>query len=109
MADIERLGVPVEARLELGAIVRLQHVDTEWQPLSNLVEEADRRALVAPIVDLQDSDTRAVVDGGELIEPFACPRDALEELHVHLQAVPGLGLLVAFPAFTVRLVLLIGR
>ena len=31
-----------------------------------------------------------VVDGSELIEPLGCPGDALEELHVHLQAVTRL-------------------
>ena len=109
MPDIQRLGMPVELGLELCAIVSLQHMDTERESLSDLVEEPDRRALVAGIVDLENPDTGAVVDRGELVEAFARPWDALEELHVHLQAVPGLGLLVAFPALTVRLVLLIGR
>ena len=84
MPDIQRLGVPMEPRLELCAIVRLQDQDTEREPLPNLVQETDCRALVAGIIDLQYSDTGAVVDGGELIEPFPRPRDAFEELHVHL-------------------------
>ena len=52
MADIERLGISVEAGLELGPIVCLQHANPEWQPFSNLVEELDRRAPVAPVIDL---------------------------------------------------------
>jgi hypothetical protein len=79
------------------------------EPFSNLVQESNGCALIAGIVDIQDSDTGAIVDGSELIQPFSRPRDALEELHVHLQAVSRLGLLAAFPALTVRLVLLIRR
>jgi len=107
--DIQRFGVPMEPGLELGSIVSLQNEDAERKSISNLVQELDCRALIAGIVDLQDSDTRAVVDGGELIEPLTGPRDALKELHVHLQAVPGLGLLVPFPTLAVRLMLLVGR
>src|SRR5690606_20143836 len=61
----------------------------------------------AGVVDLEHPDTRAVVDGGELIEPLARPRDALEELHVHLQSMTGLRLLVALPALLMGLVLLV--
>ena len=95
--------------MELCAIVRLQREDPERESLSNLVQEADCRALITPIVDLQDSNTSAVVDRRELIEPFSCPRNPLQELHIHLQAVPRLGFLVALPALTVRLVLLVSR
>ena len=49
MADIQRLGMPVEPGLELGAIV-----------------------------DLKDADTGAVVDGCERVEALSGPRDALE-------------------------------
>ena len=43
--------------------------------------------------------------------PWAFDGDVLllKELDIHLQAVPRLGLLVAFPPFLMRLVLLIGR
>jgi hypothetical protein len=91
----------MEARLELGTIVRLQCEDPERESLSNLVQEADGRTLIAPIVDLQDSDPRAVIDSGELIEPFARARNALKKLHVHLQAVAGLRFLIALPALLV--------
>jgi len=85
--DIQRLGVPVGPGLELATIVGLQDEDTEWEPFSNLVEESDCRTLVAGIVDFQDSDPGAVVDGGELVEVLRRSRNALKELHVHLQAV----------------------
>ena len=109
MPDTERFGVPVKLRLELGTVVGLQDEDTEWEPLSNRVQEPDCRALVAGIVDFQYPDAGTVVNGSELVEPFRGSRDALEELHVHLQAMARLGLPVALPAFTVRLVLLVGR
>src|SRR4026208_388985 len=84
-------------------------MDAEREAVPDLLKESDCGALIAGIVDLQHADARAVVDGGELIEPLAGPGDALEELHVQRQAVPRLGLLVASPALMVRLVLLIGR
>lgn len=48
--------------------------NTEQKPLSNLVQELDCRALVAGIVDLQYSDTGAVVDRSERIEPLTGPK-----------------------------------
>jgi hypothetical protein len=65
--------------------------------------------VVAGVVNLQDPNPRAIIDGRELIQASPRPRDALQELHVYLQSVTGLGLLVALPAFAVRLVLLICR
>ena len=61
------------ARLELGAIVRLQRQYAERQPLSDLIEEPDCGALIAPIVDLEDAYPGAVVDGSELVEALAGP------------------------------------
>jgi hypothetical protein len=95
-------------RLELSTIVGLQDQDSKGQSFSNLVQEADGRALLASIVNLQYPDTGAIIDSGELIQALARPGDALKELHVHLQAVSGLRLLVPFPAFAVRPVLLVG-
>jgi hypothetical protein len=45
-------------------------VNAEREPLSDLVEELDRVALIASIVDLEDAGTGAVVDRRELIEPL---------------------------------------
>ena len=95
--------------LELGAVVGLHDVHAERQPPQDVVDEADRRALVAGVVDLEHANARAVVDGRELIEALSGARDPLEELHVHLQAVARLRLLVSLPALPVRPVLLIGR
>ena len=99
----------MEPRLEFGAVVPLEREDAEWETLSDLVQESDRRALIAPVIDLQDPDSGAVIDGRELVELLAGAWDSLEELHIHLQAVPGLGFLVSLPTFSVRLMLLIGR
>ena len=63
----------------------------------------------ARVIHLEHPDARAVVDRRELIEPFLRPRDALQELDVHLEAVAGLGLFVTFPAEPVGPILLIGR
>lgn len=62
--------MPVEVRLELSAVIRLQSDDPECQSLSDLVQDADCCALISPIVDLQYPDPCAVVESGELIEPF---------------------------------------
>src|SRR5689334_5964270 len=109
MADVALLKMPVEAGLELSPIVGLDDQDPKGQPSNNLIHEADRRSLVARIVDLEDSYSRAIVDGGELIQALLGAGDPLKELDVQLQAMPGLGLLIAQPGASFRPMLLIGR
>src|SRR5215469_6812002 len=109
MADILFLEVPVEAGLELGAIVRLDDQDSKGEPPDNLVHEADGRRLVAGIVDLEHPNARAVVDGRELIEAPSRACNPLKELHVHLYAMPGLKLLVSLPGPDSGPKLLVGR
>ncbi len=101
--------MPVEPRLELSAVIGLQHHDAEWESLSDFVQEPNSGALITPVVDLENAYPGAVIDGGELIKALLGPWDTLKELQVHLQAVTGLGLLIALPALTVRPVLLVGR
>jgi hypothetical protein len=48
--------VVVELRPELGRVVRLDHLDPEGQLLEHVVDEADRRRLIEPVVDPQDPD-----------------------------------------------------
>jgi hypothetical protein len=75
--------MPVELRLKLSTIVGLHHVDAERQPVPHVVDESDRGALVARVVvDLQHAKPRAIVTGGELIEPLTGAGDPLEELDV---------------------------
>src|SRR5262245_8306848 len=99
--------MPVKARLELGTVVGLDNQHSKWQTSQYLVDEADRRALVARVVDLQHAEPRAVIDRRELIEPLLGARNPLEELDVHRQTMPRLRLLVPLPAFGMRAVLLI--
>jgi hypothetical protein len=80
----QALEVPVELRLEFGAVVGLHHVHAKRQPADDLVDELHGRALVARVDDLQDANPRAIVNGRELIQPSPRPRDALQELHVRL-------------------------
>lgn len=63
----------MKSRLKLGAVVCLNDVHPKWSPSHHLVGEFDRRALVARIVHFQHANARAVVDGGELIEPLWVP------------------------------------
>ena len=91
----------------LRAVVRLNDVDAERQAPTDVGDKAHGAALVAHVVHRQDPNARAVVDGGELIETRPRAGNALEKLHINLQAVAGLGLLVALPALRVRSVLLI--
>jgi hypothetical protein len=53
VANVERLGKPVELRLEFGAIVGLQDVNAERQATDDSVEELHRRPLIAGIVYLR--------------------------------------------------------
>ena len=101
--------MPVKVGLELGAIVGLNDKDAEGESPEDVINEGDRRALIARVKNLQHANPRAVVDGGELIKPPARARDALEKLDVDLQAMPRLRLLVARPAVRVPPVLVVGR
>lgn len=96
--------VVVELAGELGAVVRLDHVDAEGEARQEVVEELDRGLLVAAREDLEHPQAGAVVDGRELVEPLALRSDGSDELDVDLDAVPRLGLLVALPALLTALV-----
>ena len=109
MPDVFRLEMPVETRLELSAVIGLDDQDTEGQTTKDLIHELDGGALIAGVVNLEDADTRAVVDGGELIQALLSAWDPLEELHIQLQPMSGLRLLIALPGLTLPLMLLIGR
>ena len=99
--------MPMKARLELRAVVGLDDETRNGRRRQHLVDEADRRALVAGIVDLEHADARAVIDRRELVEPLPRAGDPLEELHIHLQPMARLRLLVPLPALRVRAMLLV--
>jgi hypothetical protein len=52
VADIERLQVPVKLGLEFGAIVGLHDLNAEGQASADFLNEANRRALMARVIDL---------------------------------------------------------
>ena len=93
--NVTRLEMPVEFRLELGAVVPSEH--------------EVGRSLVAAVVHLQHAKTCAVVDRRELIETAMRARDSFQEFHLELPSVAGLRLLLALPARTVRAMLLTRR
>jgi len=84
MADIMFLEVPVEARLELGPVVRLDDEHPKGESTKDLVDEVYRGRMVAGIVDLEHANARAVVDGCELLEALSGACNSLKQLHVHL-------------------------
>src|SRR5712691_8926832 len=98
--------VPMEAGLELGSVVGLDLQDVEGQLLDDIVDELDRGLLIQALVDPQDPQTSAVIDGGVLVVLLALSLDRLDELDVDLNGVARLLLLVALPAFRVTLVAL---
>jgi hypothetical protein len=101
--------VPVEAGTELGAIVGLDDLDPEREPLQQVVQELDGGLLVAPVIEAQHSEPGAVVDGGELVVLLGLVGGAgkrLDELDIELDAVAGQRLLIALPAPVVALVAL---
>ena len=59
--------LPVEAGAELWAVVGLDHLDPEREPLQHIVQELDGRRLVELGIDTQHAQAGAVVDGGELV------------------------------------------
>ena len=76
--------VPMEAGLELGSVVGLDLHDVEGQLLNHVVDELDRGLLIQPLVDPQDPQPGAVIDGGELVVLLAHSLDGLDELDVDL-------------------------
>ena len=58
----------MEVRLELGAVVRLDDVDAKRQAPKDFVDDLDRRALVAGVVDLEHANAGAIVDRRELTQ-----------------------------------------
>src|SRR5215831_12737726 len=109
MADVLRLEVPVKLGLEFGAVVGLHDQDSERQASEDIVDEADGRGLVAGIEDFEHADTRAIVDGRELVEAFPAAWNPLQKLHVDLQPMSWLRLLVPLPSLPPRPVFLIRR
>jgi hypothetical protein len=107
--DVLRLKMPVEFRLELSTVIGLDYEHSERQAAEHFVDEPDGGALVAGVVDLQDPNAGAIVDGCELIEAAARPGNSFQELHIQLQSVTRLWLLIALPPFPVRSVFLIRR
>lgn len=78
--------------------------------MQHVVDELDGDLLVALGIDAQHPQSRAVVDGGELVEPFASSsRDGFEKLDVDLDPVAGQLLLITLPAPVVPLMALGGR
>src|SRR5215471_20597433 len=67
VSDIQGVQMPVKPRLELGPIVGLHHENAEREASQHFVDKANRRALIAGVIDLQYSEARAVIDGCELI------------------------------------------
>jgi hypothetical protein len=57
----------VEAGAELDAVVGLDDLHAEGEPLQDIVEELDGRLLVELPIDAQHAQAGAVVDGGELV------------------------------------------
>ena len=83
----------MELRPELTAVVGLDALDGEGKLGQDVVDEGDRSLLGVALVDLEDPDPRAVVDGGVLV--VAPPaRQRLQELHADLELVPRQRLLV---------------
>ena len=74
----------MESGLELGAVVRLHDVHAEREPTNDFIDELRGRALIAGIVDLEDANPRAIVDGRELVQPLLGARDSFQKLHIHL-------------------------
>jgi hypothetical protein len=114
MAGCKRVGGPCPggasgAGLKLGSIVGLDLHDLEGQLLEDIVDEPDRGLLIQALVDPQDPQASAVIDGGVLVVLLALALDGLDELDVDLNGVARLLLLIALSALGVTFVALRGR
>ena len=94
----------------LGAVVGLDDLDLEREPLRDVVYERDCCALVGLGVDAQHPQPGAVVDGGELVVPLGRdPVDGSDEPDVDLHPVARPLFLVALRALGAALVALVRR
>ena len=66
------------------------------------------RALIAAVVHLQHAKVRAIINGGELVEPLLGPWNALKKFHIQLQPEARLRLLVTLPTLGMGAMLLAG-
>lgn len=100
----------MEGRLKFGPVVRLDRLDPERELIQQEVRELDGGLLVEPVIDPQDPQAGAVIDGGELVVLLpAGGAQRGDELHVDLDRVARHRLLVAFPLAVVALAALGGR
>jgi hypothetical protein len=91
--DVSRLEMPVELRLEFGAVVSLHDVYAERQPAHDLVDELHGRALVARVVDFQDANP------GGAPSPAPVMRRVMTEMHLPEMKI-AYGLTEASPGIT---------
>src|SRR5262249_49936719 len=76
------LEMPREVGAELRPVVGLNPLDRHRQAPPYLVDERDRRLDRVVVVDLQDPETRRLIDGRELIEPTRAELQVLDvDLH----------------------------
>ncbi len=73
VSDAPVEDVEVEGRLELRPVVGLDDLHPERELLEHVVEELDGRGLVQSVVEPQDPQAGAVVDGGELVVLLRLP------------------------------------
>jgi hypothetical protein len=84
--DPEVVEVPSEVGAELRPVVGLDPFDGDREGSANLVDEVDRGLNGAVVIELQDTEPRRFVDGGELVE---APLLELQMLDVHLDRLAG--------------------
>ena len=109
VADAAVEDVPVEAGLELGAVVGLDRPRPGTGASRGRSRRTGSRSSGRCGVDPQHADAGAVIDRGVLVVLLAGPGERFDELDVDLDAVAGQRFLVAFPASVVALVALRGR
>src|SRR5262249_6623655 len=93
MADPRRFHRERELEGELPAAVALQPADGGGQRREHPPQEGQARGVVQRPIEPQDTEARAVVEGGVLERP-ATPNP--DELHIHLDGIARLGLLEEF-------------
>lgn len=84
MRDAEIGKMPGELRPKGRVVIRLDSLDSEWEMLSDLIQELHRGLGVVVIVDAQYAETRGLVDGGELIEALTRSAHTGNEFHIEL-------------------------
>lgn len=100
-------NVPMELTTKFAPVISLNHVRPKRQSRESVIYKLDGCSLINLLKDLQNPETRAVIDGGILIVSFSRSFYSFQKFHVNLHSMPWFWLLISSPASFVGFIALV--